>query len=158
MGTGSVWAPSFTFVLSCGGWGVCGDPVSGFESRPIWELRGLTRWWCPSEVDITTSFSSACRELTKNYNMLLHLFKSIFGILLLVVERPGVFYQIRSQSFKPAHRLWRFVSPGIVFLIMFFLFLLLLQNKHCIGEIRVFHEKRSYKPARRCHQHNLTDF
>ena len=65
VGAGSVWAPSLTFVPLCWGCGLCGVPVSGFESRPIWELRGLTRWWCPTEVGISKSFSSPGMALPK---------------------------------------------------------------------------------------------
>ena len=34
--------------------------------------------------------------------------------------------------------------------------LLLLPDKHCIGEIQICHEKRSYKFCCRWHQHSLT--
>ena len=41
------------------------------------------------------------------------------------------------------------LTLAIVFLMIPLLLFLLLPDKHCIGKIRVFHEKRNYKRGRR---------
>ena len=41
------------------------------------------------------------------------------------------------------------LTLAIVFLMIPLLLFLLLPNKHCMGKIRVFHEKRNYKRGRR---------
>ena len=55
VGAGGVWASSLAFVarlfgLVGGGWGVCGNLVSGFGWRPIGVLRGLGHWGFPNDT------------------------------------------------------------------------------------------------------------